>query len=164
MTSRLSRALFATLLFVAVGCGGDGPTGSGGELGPMSAEIDGDIWSASAPLATKPLTSGHVVAVSGVGNGQTIAFAFQWFQGTSTYTIGSGPANANLYIGTEAWRAPADGTVGNPDGTSGTITITALTDERITGEFEFTMKAAVTGTVPEMRVVANGKFDVPFST
>ena len=162
-----SRLIFfggMLLLFVAVGCGSDsssGPNDSGGQ-DPMSARIDGTDWSAAVPLAT--IASANIVAVSGASGGGTISFGLQFVEGKDTYIVGTDNANAHLYIGSNAWSAPAGGTIENPDGTSGTITVTSLTEERIKGTFSFTLKTVQAGTTPVMRTVTDGAFDVEFNS
>jgi hypothetical protein len=166
MPFKTLRALGALLLLAATGCGddGSGPTDPGGpspSQAPMSAKLDGADWSSPAPLATRTSTGGaDLVAVGGAGTGGTVSFAFRWIQGVDTYTIASG-ANANFIKGSDAWTAPAGGTVANPDGTSGTITVTSLTAERVTGTFQLTLKAQ-TGAQPDYRVFTEGQFDVAF--
>jgi hypothetical protein len=130
----------------------------------MSALLDGVAWSASAPVAARQGAGGGaatIIAVAGASGAGTISFGFQWVQGVDTYTIDSG-ASASLNSGSGSWRAPDGGTVANPDGTSGTITVTSITDERIAGTFEITMKAALAGSLPDTRVVTEGRFDVAF--
>lgn len=162
MTRHQLVPLSLALLVTSAACGGDdpaAPTGPPGQ-GSISARIDGVPWSSAIPLANRAAASGHIIAVGGASAGGTIAFAFQWAEGTSTYTIPTAGLNASLTVGQNVWRAPADGTVASPDGTGGTITITTINDERIAGTFSFTLKS-VTGS-PQMRQVTEGQFNIRF--
>jgi hypothetical protein len=151
VSMRLS-ALRAIGLVLAVGvaaCGSDDPVGPS-DAAAMSARIDGQVWSPSFAVATVPPTSSGFAAVSSSDGTTTIGFAFPGAAGT--YEIGASTGtNGNLTIGSVTWVASAG--VG-----SGTIVVTSLTSERVTGTFEFTMAAS--GATPATRVVTNGQFDV----
>lgn len=161
------RGIFLVLALLLVGCDDDGPTGPGGPGVPlpgetdMQARIDGSQWNATFAVASSAATVGQAVAVSGSSGTTTLAFAFLLQQDVNTYTIGTSVgANAILTIGSGNWRAPAGGTAANPDGTSGSITITNRSSERIAGTFQFVV--ANSDAPDDLKTITNGLFDVEY--
>ena len=167
-------ALLFSLLLVLSACGDDdpaGPDGSGGPLGPgspggpltgensMRATINGNDWASTFAIGTETISVGTVAAVSGSSGGTTVAFAFFVREGVSTYTIGENGTNAIVTMGTTTWTAPGDGTAANPNGTGGSITITSLTEEGVTGTFAFIVKNRDSDDLAE---VTDGAFNVRF--
>ncbi|MEX0856165.1 MAG: DUF6252 family protein [Gemmatimonadota bacterium] len=163
-----SLALYVMLALVLVACGGDSsPTESGGPNGPiitangwMSATINGSPWSAQfiTPVIGQ---SGHVWTIGGSGaNGTTVSFA--WMDnGGSTYTVGDPNSvgfNSVVAIAGQGYQAgPANLGIGG----SGTMTITSITANRITGTFSFTLVRAQ-GEPGAGASITNGQFDITY--
>lgn len=119
----------------------------------MSARIDGVAWAATTNVVA--VRTGEFVGVSGVGPGSaTVALGMRAEVGTHRIEP-IAPANAaySLPLQNAIWLA-------NAGSGSGTITVTSVDAEHITGTFSFIAEAAsgATGT----RVVTNGQFDAPF--
>jgi hypothetical protein len=149
---RSLRSVLATLLLVTlVACGGDDPAGPDLTAGPLSARIDGVVYTAVSAFA---VNSGGIVAV-GASNlsGEGLGFGFQGST-TGTYTIGpSIPTTANITTGSDVWSA-------GPGTGSGSVVITTLTSTRVAGTFAFEV-VSTTGT-PANRSITEGTFDVDF--
>jgi hypothetical protein len=166
----LVRALaFSLVLSLAlVACGGDAsPTGSGGPNEPiitsngwMTATINGSFWSAEF---ITPATGqvGQIRTVGGSSqNGTTVAFA--WMDnGDTTFTVGAPNSigfNAVVAVAGQGYQA------GPPDlgiGGSGTMTITSLTANRISGTFSFEL-VRTSGQSGPGASITNGQFDITF--
>jgi len=153
----------AITLALAAGCGkDDGPSGPGGGGGSsaMSATIDGSSWaSAATPGAAHAVRGGAFIAVAGSSQSlRVVAFTIPNVMEPGTHELVP-PLNAQVQdnIGDAMWMT-------GTSGATGTVTVTSISAERITGTFSFTATAvpgtAATGTL----VVTNGKFDVRFVT
>ncbi len=149
---RSLQPVVATLLLVAlVACGGDDPAGLNVTAGPLSARIDGVVYTAVSAFA---VNSGGIVGV-GASNlsGEGLGFAFQGST-TGTYTIGpSIPTTANITFGSDVWSA-------GPGTGSGSVVVTTLTTTRVAGTFAFEV-VSTTGT-PAMRSITEGTFDITY--
>jgi hypothetical protein len=164
MTMR--RLLMAGLLLATLGCGNDGDPMDPGDnnndpgslpAGTFTARIDGQQWTAAAPLAAA--YNGGVFALGG-SNSQltTIAFAVITNGQPGTYPIGPTiPTNGILTIGASGptWIASAQGG-------SGSIIITSISTTGATGTFSFNMIANGTSGSTGTKTVTNGAFNVTF--
>jgi hypothetical protein len=148
--------------FVAA-CGDSGPTEPAGNgKGSITARVDGTAWNGSAAaLATRGT---GFIAVGGTEGGQrniTIAFPAD---GPGTYSIPNAIGmnfNYNEFSTSRVWQAVAMGATLGGVGT-GTLTVTALTAERVAGTFTFTAPAATSSNATGTRTVTNGAFDIRF--
>lgn len=170
----MKRPLGMALLvlgLVAVGCGGGGD-GGGGPTGPpppgggntFTATIDGTAWSSDKNLimVTGPNPANHqgTLVISGyqASTQRSVQLFLSFIIGPATQPLGvnqgTNPGGtANVLVVTDSWLTPLSGK-------AGTIQITARTDKRIAGEFNFTADGILPGMTPPTRTITNGKFDI----
>ena len=147
----LQSVLATILLGTLVACGGDDPAGPGLGTGPLSAKVDGAVWTAATAFATN--TGGFIAVGAANLAGEGLGFALQGST-TGTYSIGAAlPTTANLTIGTNVWTA-------GPGTGSGAVVITTLNATHVVGTFTFEMVSG-TGT-PATRSITEGSFDIAF--
>lgn len=156
---RQTLLLLGTLGFL-VACSDDGPTGQVPGQGSISATVNGSAWTVSTPYTSaQHNVAGAVFTINAVDPNQTygMAISLSEFEGAGTYEIRSGfplrmavvTLGAEQGWGTEYSEVP------------GTITITSLSDSRVTGTFSFTAEPSPTSSQTGTLTVANGQFDVP---
>lgn len=154
---RTTLLLLGGLLVAACGGGGDsdeGPTGPG--IHNMTAEIDGDDWSAQG-FASRGAGGLYSIIGTNASITRTVSITLYNIDSPGTYPLGVGVTMVGgtglvSYTSGEGWATPLNGL-------SGSITITTLTSGRMVGTFEYTTTAlsgGATGTVE----VANGEFDM----
>jgi hypothetical protein len=131
---------------------------SGGQLvgGLMTWSVDGTQYSSSPIMAYCIPFSTSYSEIHGFNEeeGWTISIIFNSELKVRTYVMVTGEAQgffANAYT-EEDCSLTSDGTV----------TVTSVTNERVTGTFEFTTHQCV--TPPHIRNITNGYFDVPFAS
>ena len=158
------------VVLLAVGCGGsDNPAGpGGGGLGgggnSFTATVDGQPFKADVNTiqvtGSTPATRQGTLAISGfqtsTGVGLTVIISF--FIGPATQPLGVNTGTTpggtgSVLIAPDIWMTPLSGQ-------AGFVTVTARTDKRIAGTFNFTSDGILPSIVPPSRVVTNGKFDI----
>ena len=170
--AKLGRRLAPVVLLIGVAaCGGssDGGTGPGSGAGTMSAQIDGQSWSSDAQTtqaiesAQTPGTyvlEGTKVTAGNAASAVSISLILYNIRTTGTYAIGVGPTavggTATLLQGSTGFNTPLSGS-------AGTVTITALSANRIAGTFSFTAKPIVSGASSD-QTVTSGQFDLTVTT
>jgi hypothetical protein len=160
----MRHLLLAGLVLAALGCGKDGdPTDPGDNtdpgnlaVGTFTARIDGQQWTAVAPVAVTYV--GGILALGGSSqNFTTIAFAVI-ASAPGTYAVGpTSPTNALMTIGSTSGTWVARSTGG-----SGSVTITTLTSTSAGGTFQFSMVPDGNGSNTGTKAVTNGAFNVTF--
>lgn len=169
------KLVVLALGLLAIGCGGgddgggpagpgNGGGGGGGGGNSFTATIDGTNWSSDKNLiqvsgSATPTRQGLLI-ISGysVAAKRNVTLDLSYIVGPATQPLGvntgSNPGGAaGVTINTDLWLTPLNGK-------AGFVTITARTDKRIAGTFNFTAEPAVPGTLPATRTVTNGKFDI----
>ncbi len=155
--------LFGAILILGLtaACGGDGPTGPGGDTlanGSFSARVDGSSFSAVAAtvVASNTGQAGTILAV-GAGTSAGNSLGFAWIDsGPGTYAINqSTAANATYTESGRIWSAQ----FGNQG--SGSIVVTTRTATRVAGTFSFVMVAAGGGASGN-KTITQGAFDLTF--
>ncbi|MDH4338373.1 MAG: hypothetical protein OEX18_13960 [Candidatus Krumholzibacteria bacterium] len=173
---RFSGLALLLVALLAVGCGGsDSPAGPGGGGGPIggggnsfTATVDGQPFKADVGTiqvtGNTPATRQGTLAISGfqtsTGVGLTLIISF--FIGPATQPLGvntgTNPGGTgSVLMAPDIWMTPLNGH-------AGFVTVTARTDKRIAGTFNFTSDGILPGIVPASRVVTNGKFDITIDT
>jgi hypothetical protein len=156
MRHNLIRLAAAGGLLALAACGGSSSTGPNNPAGNagLSADIDGQAWTASA---VQVAVSNGIVAIGAADqSGTAIGMAFQ-DMGTGTYDIAqASPINFTYTSGGQTWAASAiQGT--------GSLQITTLTANHIVGTFTFSAPGFTGTPVPATtKAVTNGKIDVTF--
>lgn len=171
------------LAFAAVlplGCGGSDSSGAvtdptlscTSNSGTFSATLNGQAWSACGTVAVRRDST----FLGGKDTLRTVSWAGSGFlSGNVAYAVVIGasrlgplipgnyavglvtPTNSNFIVGSSnnaGWAA-------SPTGGSGSVTITAITNNHITGTFTFDA-APTTGTATGTLQVRNGKFDLSY--
>jgi hypothetical protein len=156
---------YALLLLSALGflaaCGSDdGPTAQSPGQGSINATINGSAWAVSTPFTSaQNNVGGAVFVITAADPNQTygLAISLSEFAGAGTYEIRPGfPLRmAVVTLGTEQGWGTQYSEV------PGTITITSLTDSRVTGTFSFTAEPSPSSSQTETLTVVNGQFDIP---
>lgn len=168
---RLSGIATLVLGLVAVGCGGGddggelagpGPGGGGGNT--FSATIDGTAWKSDTNLisitgSATPTRPGTLL-ISGyqASSDRSLLLMLSFIIGPATQplgvNIGTNPGGTgSVTLTSDIWLTPLSGQ-------AGFVTITARTDKRIAGTFNFTAEALVGGTLPATRTITSGAFDI----
>jgi hypothetical protein len=161
------RQLMLIAAVAAVACGGStGTTGGGGPTPinqeAMSARINGATWTAASATIVASNVSGVITVTgseSGGGSNRAITLVVVT-NATGTFLIGQPPivssgASILLTQGTAQWTA-------DTNRGSGTITLTSLTADRVTGTFEFEGQAVPTSSATGSRSVTGGTFTADF--
>jgi len=160
MLLRVRWSLVLSCVLLLSACGSDSsPTEAGGS-GSISAVINGQAWSASAPFASVQYNvAGQVWVLTAADPNATygMAISLSDFGGAGSYEIRPGfPLRmAVVTLGT------ATGWGTEFAATPGVITITSLTETRARGTFSFTAEPGPTTSVTGTLVVQQGQFDVP---
>lgn len=158
--ARCTASLIMCCIVAAGGCGAN-PTGSGGGdfSAVMRANIDGAAWSADAALlgsAVNQVSPGRF-SITGARLGDfAISFTLFNITGPGTYPLGVGSTGAGgtaiVANDTGSWSTPFTGE-------AGTIVITELTEQRITGTFAFVADPS-SGQGGDAVRVTDGEFDL----
>jgi hypothetical protein len=169
MRSRLVIGL--VLLVIAAGCGkkdnpmnpGGGGTGGGGggvqlPNGSMSATFNGSSWNATVLSATSPVGNSGILGIgANDAAGRGIAFAlFASAPGTYNNATSVG-MNFIITEGLQFFQSSAA-----VAGTSGTVTLTSITANRVVGTFQCVATATPGTGSSGSRTITNGTFDVTF--
>jgi len=181
--SRLVSLALAMIVPLACGGGGDDDSGSitnpnlacsSAQNGTFSATLNGQSWVACGQVTVRNdvsflSTKDTLRTVSWAGSGflsGNVAYAIVMSASklnggglsAGTYSVGLvTPTNSNFIVGNSnnaGWAA-------SPTGGSGSVTITSITSNHITGTFTFDA-APTTGTATGTLQVRNGKFDLSF--
>jgi hypothetical protein len=175
----------ALAIVVPLGCGGGGGDNDSGITNPglactttsngtFTATLNGKTWVACGPVTVRTDVSFLSVkdtlrTVSWAGSGflpdnaaYAIVMSASKLNGgglsAGTYAVGLvNPTNSNFIVGSSnnaGWSA-------SPTGGTGSITITSITGNHITGTFTFDA-APTTGTAVGTLQVRNGRFDLSF--
>lgn len=145
----------ALLLGLTAACGGDGPTGPGGNTlinGSFSARVDGSAFAATSATV---LVNGNITSI-GAGTAAGHGMGFAWVDaGPGTYTIDNlSPTNATYTIVGGGW-------VAGVSGGSGAIVVTTRTANRVAGTFSFVMVPGA-GSASGNKTITQGAFDLTF--
>jgi hypothetical protein len=155
------RLLLTLTLILAVSCGDDGPTDpddnqppSGPGTGSISAQVNGQAW--SAPTTRAATHVNNTLTITGTDASQrTILVAAANVTAPGTFQLTQGNPNgaiASVIEGAAIWSSPLPGG-------SGTLTVTVLTATRVAGSFTFTGLPA-TASATGSRIVTGGQFDL----
>ena len=163
-----------TIAFLALGlsfgsCSSDDSGDSTGGVaadGTITASVDGNSIT-TLNAATIALKTGNLLNVSGsTMTGESITMVISNFTGNGTYNVITGNDLGAVFTYTKidlnnpqstnnTWYAPFDGTTG----TSGTITVTESTDQKVKGTFSF----KGVNDLGTYKNVTNGSFNVNFT-
>ncbi len=168
---RIVGSALLVIALLAVGCGGgddpanpDGGGGGGGGGNTFTATVDGQAFKADANTiqvtGNNPATRQGTLAISGyqVSTGIGLIVTISFFIGPASQPLGVNPGTnpggiGMVTIAPDSWTTPFSGA-------AGFVTLTARTDKRIAGTFDFTAAGALPATVPATRVVTSGAFDI----
>lgn len=170
MKSLIALSLLVLAISSILSCGGStsGSEGPSSDNGQVTFKINGKAWQSSAPghpelgyeeeAITDNNTMVRVEAFAADGS----HFALTVYQtsdiGPGTYPItgtGMSAIYEKAFGGPEVWL-----TAGMPNN-AGSITISSMTDERVTGTFNFDLRNA--GDPEDILQITEGRFDVKVS-
>jgi len=163
------RPILAVHTAIAVGlfgCGGDtAPTSTSGGGGSFSASIDGVAWTADASTAEARHSQPGKYILGGTKTTGTSQLGLEIdlynIAAAGTYPLGVG----DKVFGGVGWvtaASPPTYWLTPFSGTAGTVTITSLSDTRITGSFSYNAPAyTVIGNATGTKTVTGGTFDLP---
>jgi hypothetical protein len=143
-------------LVTATACGGSSSTAptntktSGAKS--MAARIDGTAWSATSVGGS---VTGGIAILVGTNVTQTVSISFVPTVGTQTMTP-TGIVIGQVTIGSQTWQATGT------SGSSGSVTVTTATANRVVGTFNFAAPLLGGGANASTRQVTAGTFDVTF--
>ncbi len=135
-------------------CGGQSdPIGPDLDDAEVTARIDGEGF-VSATASVVREGGRFTISASATNPARLISFTFPDV-GTATHTIGAGfPSAATVTIQGQPWGA--GGSAGG-----GSVSVTSVSDSRITGTFSFGL-VATGGQQPANLSVTQGQFDIRF--
>lgn len=134
-------------------------TGGGGgtSTGSMSLKYDGTAWNAS--LAVQAVNTNGVLNVTGSdSNGNQASVILYQASGTGTYKVGPNGTNQGNQLRWTEGLSQSDTYVASFVIGNGTVTITELTDSKVSGTFEF----EGFNTDQTKRTVTEGSFSANF--
>jgi len=158
-------------LTAVTGCGGDSVGPKGGGSGALSAQIDGQAWTADASRITVTAGSASIpgsLVVTGTKvlsatDYTTISLEVGYIAGAGTYPLGvnlvstAGGIGQVIQQSASAFETRQTGLSGN----GGTLTVNLITNTRIVGTFSFTATPILSATYTGSRNVTSGSFDLP---
>ncbi|HEX8851798.1 MAG TPA: hypothetical protein VF761_19880 [Gemmatimonadaceae bacterium] len=153
--TRTARVLVLATLVAAAACGGDGGTDPRPRTG-FTAHVSGATSATLTGEAGYLVTPNMVTIALHSGSGASyIQFARQGgLPGAGTYQLRADtPANSGDFV-----AFYAGGATENYVATSGTLTITSSSADRVKGTFNFTATGGASGT---STVAIDGDFDAP---
>jgi hypothetical protein len=158
LAQRRLRRLGGTLAIAGLAACGSTTQPRGPSNGTMTALIDGSSWAASNIAATYP---GGILAIAGTDTqGRSIGFAVGPTTTPGTYPVAvtsAVNASLNIIVGSTAQAWQAVQTSG-----AGSVTLTAISANRATGTFQFTVVPVAGTGAAGTRSITQGAFDVTY--
>jgi hypothetical protein len=144
-------------IVIAAGCGGggdNGPTQPAQSDTTMTASLDGGI-SFTAATATITSAAGRLLIIASNGPNESMGLGFDLKTGVQASGTGGTATASYVRIGQGSWAAGP-----NLGASSGTLTLTTATANRVVGTFSFGL-VSVSGT-PATRQLTNGRIDIKY--
>jgi hypothetical protein len=148
---------FGVVFLLAAACGGDdneGPIGPPASDTTLTASLDGGTTFSAASL-TLTSSNGRLLIIASRGNNESMGLGFELRTGTQSSGTGGTATASYVLIGQGAWAAGP-----NLAASSGTLSLTTATANRVVGTFTFTV-VATSGT-PATRQMTNGQIDIKY--
>jgi hypothetical protein len=158
LRARWMLPVFGIAMFVAAACGGSGdgnPAGLPQNDTTLTASLDGGV---TFTAATASITSsqGRLLIIGSNGPNESMGLGFDLRTGQQSSGT-SGTATASyVFIGQGGWAAGP-----NLAASSGTLTLTTATANRVVGTFSFTL-VSTGGSAPATRQLTNGRIDITY--
>jgi hypothetical protein len=149
--------VIGTAMLLAAACGGDdddGPMEPPASDTTLTASIDGGTTFSAASLAITS-ANGRLLIIASRGNNESMGLGFELRTGTQSSGTGGTATASYVMIGQGAWAAGP-----NLAASSGTLTLTTATANRVVGTFSFSLVAS-SGT-PATRQLTNGQIDIRY--
>jgi hypothetical protein len=145
----------ATALVAACGGGGDdGPTQPAQNDTTVTASVDGGT-SFTAATVTITSAAGRLLIIGSNGPNESMGLGFDLRTGTQSSGTGGTATASYVRIGQGSWAAGP-----NLATSSGTLTLTTATANRVVGTFSFGL-VSISGT-PATRQVTSGRIDIKY--
>lgn len=150
----IGRTVFLALSLSLAACSGDDAGGSGGSGSSLSAKVDGSTFKAAVmgQSTTVAVHNGTFYQISG-SNAELKSITIGIFNVTGPGTFEVGPDTDNVLA---YFENNTSYDTSNCDQATGTVTVTAVNDEKIEGTFSFTGK--VDENCGQSKTVTTGKF------
>jgi hypothetical protein len=155
-----ARVHLAGVLLLTMSCGGDSPTGTGGQnSAPLKATIDGQAWVAGFASATAGANGIFTITGSSLNASVTgMSLVLYYIGAPGTYPLGVGGSVKGgigvLSGGGSSWATALTGAAGS-------VTISNVSATRIAGTFSFTAPPQAGAGATTTRSVTQGEFDLP---
>ena len=147
--------VIAAVIAAACGGGGDnGPTQPARSDTTLTASLDGGT---SFTAATAAITSatGRLLIIASNGPNESMGLGFDLKTGTQSSGTGGTATASYVRIGQGSWGAGP-----NLAASSGTLTLTTASANRVVGTFSFGL-VSISGT-PATRQLTNGRIDIKY--
>ena len=145
----------ATVIAAACGGGGDnGPTQPAQSDTTLTASLDGGT-SFTAATATITSASGRLLIIASNGPNESMGLGFELKTGAQSSGTGGTATASYVRLGQGSWAAGP-----NLAATSGTLTLTTASTNRVVGTFSFGL-VSISGT-PATRQLTNGRIDIKY--
>jgi hypothetical protein len=145
-----------TLIAAACGGGGDNePTGPAQSDTTVTASLDGGA-SFAAVTATISSATGRLLIIASNGPNESMGLGFELRTGTQSSGTGGTATASYVRIGQGSWAAGP-----NLAASSGTLTLTTATANRVVGTFSFGLVSTAAST-PATRQVTNGRIGIKY--
>lgn len=150
--------LFATAMLVAAACGGDdgeGPVDPAGGDSTLTASLSngGPFTAAGVNIS---VFQGRVFIIGTNGANESLGLGFELQNGVQYSGTAGGATASYARIGQGSWAAGA-----NMPASSGTVTLTTATANRIVGSFTFNL-VSVGNSVPATLQFIDGRIDITY--
>lgn len=149
---------FAFAVVIATACGGDddeGPMGPPASDTTLTASLDGGTTFSAATLNITS-ANGRLLIIASNGPNESMGLGFELRTGAQASGTGGTATASYVKIGTGAWAAGP-----NLAASSGTLTLTTATANRVVGTFSFALVSTVSST-PPTRQMTNGQIDIRY--
>jgi hypothetical protein len=145
----------ATIIAAACGGGGDdGPTQPAQSDTTLTASLDGGTSFATA-TATITSAAGRLLIIASNGPNESMGLGFDLKTGAQSSGTGGTATASYVRIGQGSWGAGP-----NLAASSGTLTLTTASANRVVGTFSFGL-ISISGT-PPTRQLTNGRIDIKY--
>ena len=144
----------ATVIAAACGGGGDnGPTQPARSDTTLTASLDGASFTTASASITS--SNGRLLIIASIGPNESMGLGFDLKTGTQSSGTGGTATASYVRIGQGSWGAGP-----NLAASSGTLTLTTASANRVVGTFSFGL-VSISGT-PATRQLTNGRIDIKY--
>ena len=151
-------SVFGIAVLFSAACGGDDdsdPTGPPQSDTTLTVSLDGGR-TFTAATATITSAAGRLLIIASNGPNESMGLGFELRTGAQTSGTGGTDTASYVLLGTGSWAAGP-----NLAASSGSLTLTTATANRVVGTFSFTLVSTAAST-PPTRQMTNGIIDIRY--